>query len=343
MTSVNANGADSTSSIFDDELIFSITSHSTTSLAMHPMNLTPCSGLSRLSIGSQSNTHSRTRHMSYQRPRVSFNDRLMKAIREEAPDHPNLTMVLGQDKISFDQFDSFKEDESPISQPEMEEESDEEDIRSFSSGPMSLSPDRFWTRGSLFDDQHNTDDIDGLNESSKSHTMELSPKDIFDDSETSNSSQPTSVDSHYDPSRSWITQIYEDSSSDSEEMIPSKEQENKENIEADNNDDDGADEENRPPRVFGKREHRASPVRIRYTKRHANRTCPPTSSTTERDPLQELPIEEYISDEAKREESPRKKLFIEKGGQITAAPQKIRFMRSLSPTRKGKEQAQSST
>jgi hypothetical protein len=68
---------------------------------------TPCTRLSRMTIDSQSNgINGRIRTAHFQSPATNFNDKMMQALCEEEESHPNLTMILGGDRISM--FDKSK-------------------------------------------------------------------------------------------------------------------------------------------------------------------------------------------------------------------------------------------
>lgn len=66
---------------------------------------TPCTRLSRMTIGSQSNGQGRTRTANFSLPVTNFNEKLMSVVREdneeESSPHPNLDMFLSADKISM--------------------------------------------------------------------------------------------------------------------------------------------------------------------------------------------------------------------------------------------------
>ena len=82
------------------------------------LTFTPCTRMSNLTLASQSNTteyNGRTRIFTrHQRPATDFNTKLKRAFGDDEPspehqqNHPNLSMVLGGEKISFD--DTFQRD-----------------------------------------------------------------------------------------------------------------------------------------------------------------------------------------------------------------------------------------
>jgi hypothetical protein len=76
---------------------------------------TPCTRLSRMTIDSQSNgINGRIRTAHLQSPATNFNDKMTEALREEEEEesHPNLSMILGGDRISM--FDKSKVGSFPL-------------------------------------------------------------------------------------------------------------------------------------------------------------------------------------------------------------------------------------
>ncbi|KAI8083994.1 uncharacterized protein B0P05DRAFT_535772 [Gilbertella persicaria] len=122
---------------------------------------TPSSFLSRMTINSQSNGLSRIRpSQRFELSTTSFQERLMRKMYEEELNsgHPNLTMMIGPEKISM-----YKtKQSSPISCAEDndDDESDNDDL--FSSDLYSINAsDCMMTTQSIFDQQEDTmeDDV----------------------------------------------------------------------------------------------------------------------------------------------------------------------------------------
>jgi len=286
---------------------------------------TPCTRLSRMTINSQSNG-SRMRAVQCQMPASNFNDKLMQAIREEKEEqaakssspHPNLDMFLNADKISM--MDNKSSKDFSFSE---DEESDEGEFFSSSLCPMS-SPERPISKKSIFDDE----------------PMALSPltpsgfkRSIFDeddDEEDEQDNQDPNDNEYgdfYDPSSAWLSCIYQDNSTNSNNIFQDEDQEDEVDPEED-------DEENRPPRHWHSRQQYEKKIR---------RTSPQEEENAVHDriPLRQINVEDYYSD---NEDLPVKKKMI----LTNKKPHKLRFMRALSPPkymskRKGKETLSDST
>ncbi|KAI8890444.1 hypothetical protein K501DRAFT_319760 [Backusella circina FSU 941] len=266
------------------------------------LTFTPCTRLSRMTIDSQSNGVSgRTiRPNIFQLPVTNFNEKLMEAVKEEESPHPNLTMFLGSDKISI--FDKKKNGVSSLFSDD--EESDEGDLFSSSLSPMSTSPPD--ARPSIFD------------------TKKYS---IFDEDTEFESVFPLSDhDQHYDLTNSWVSSIYQD------DDCTDNDEQTFDNNNMNNNQEDK--DENRAPRIWQirKQDNEQKQKKLIRSSSHED-----NGVSSKRLPLQEIKLEDYISDD---EPPARKKVSVT----TTENTHKIRFIRSLSPTRnakrKGKEVAE---
>lgn len=198
-----------------------------------------------------------------------------------------------------DQLFSFSEDE----------DSDEGDLFSSTLCPMS-SPERPLTRQSIFDDETMNSPPPEMNI--------LNRKSIFDDDDDDDEDEEENEqdeEDYYDPSNSWLSQIY----TDTNELI---------DVNVQQEDEDADEEENRPPRFWSDRSKESK----------MRRTLPleEDNSAHERLPLREIRFEDYLSDDG----LPAKKKSLLSNGK----PQKMRYMRTLSPPRyakrKGKEPAE---
>ncbi|KAI8987125.1 hypothetical protein BDB01DRAFT_784621 [Pilobolus umbonatus] len=153
---------------------------------------TPCTRLSRMTIDSQTNNSGRIRPTFLQRPATNFTQRLMKVVREEES-HPNLDMLIGEDKISI--FDR-KSNTRRISFSS-EDESDGGDL--FSSSLCPVSPENVLNRRSIFDD----DVMD---------TLTVRPRAlVFDNNDIGDylDDEEDTMDCYYDSTLSWLDSIHE--------------------------------------------------------------------------------------------------------------------------------------
>ncbi|ORX56330.1 hypothetical protein DM01DRAFT_1334802 [Hesseltinella vesiculosa] len=78
------------------------------------LTLTPCTHFNNLTLNSSSNIRTKV-IPAVEAPSTNFNDRMEKAMFEDddddTPEHPNLTMVIGENKIRFDRW--FHDDNTP--------------------------------------------------------------------------------------------------------------------------------------------------------------------------------------------------------------------------------------
>ncbi|KAI9262293.1 hypothetical protein BDA99DRAFT_72340 [Phascolomyces articulosus] len=335
---------------------------------------TPCTRMSNLTLTSQSTTeyNGRTRIITrHQRPATDFNTKLKRAFQDEQSSeqqqpHPNLSMVLGGEKISFD--DRFQRDMSTrgmffqSSEDESDEDDDDEDLlRSFSSPEHSpsASPERF-TLDSIFDMNVKLPSPQGFGQDSPQQTPSIT--------------EPQQ-DEHYDPTFSWVNQIYEDDSSDVYDMMNDR-------SDAYFGDDDKTPiaihytdyDENRPPQPIKENNNTIKRGKTRSWACSNNNTSSASSSSSsssaaaassssslslsenKRTPLQELPLEDTLDDND--DLHPRKKVILNKKISLHSisdndyrapvpSPSTSRsrkpFMRALSPSamsrNKGKEPA----
>ena len=197
------------------------------------------------------------------------------------------------------------------------EEDEEELLRAYSSPEQSpsSSPERF-TLDSIFDMNVKLPSPEGFGDK----TIDMLEQDDYDE--------------HYDPTFSWVNQIYQDSENDDEMTSDYKD-------EADFDDFD--DIENRLPAGYTESLKRGK------TRSWACSNSSPTSSSSpeSRTPLQELPLDESDDDDL----HPRKKVILNKKSSAnidyrdplpspSTSRTKKSFMRALSPASgKGKEPA----
>ncbi|KAI8139164.1 hypothetical protein BJV82DRAFT_716914 [Fennellomyces sp. T-0311] len=281
---------------------------------------TPCTRMSNLTLASGSTENGRTRYFARnQRPVMDFNTKLKRAFEDEdTQSHPNLSMVVGKEKISFDRFEKDMHHSGLIfhSDEDESEEDEEELLRMYSSPEQSpsSSPERF-TLDSIFDMNVKLPTPTGFGERS----MDILEQDNHDE--------------HYDPTFSWVNQIYQDSENDDDMLNESFYNDNK----------PLEDNENRPPTDFSE-----SSKRGKTRSWACSNSSPASSSSPEsrRAPLQELPLDETDDDL-----HPRKKVILNKKSSASIdyreplpSPSTSRtrkpFMRALSPSsRKGKEPA----
>ncbi|KAG2223344.1 hypothetical protein INT45_009001 [Circinella minor] len=340
------------------------------------LTFTPCTRMSNLTLASQSNTtehNGRTRIFTrHQRPATDFNTKLKRAFGNEdsspqrQQSHPNLSMVLGGEKISFD--DSFQRDMNTrgmfFQSSEDESEDDDEDLlKSFSSPEQSpsASPERF-TLDSIFDMDVNLPSPTGFGEEDDEDEVENSQI-------TTATTVPRDNDEHYDPTLSWVNQVYEDVSPDVYDMMSDEgsayfADDDKSPI-AMNNTYTVYDDENRPPPPPPKSALATSTKRGKtrsweYSNRNSSSSNSSSSSSplpeNKRTPLQELPLEEIYDDND--DLHPRKKVILNKKTSIhsvndndyrapisssSTSRSRKPFMRALSPSSicryKGKEPA----
>lgn len=319
-----------TFNIFDDD-------HAT----QNPCNtFTPCTRLSRMTIESQSNgtKGGRFRTAHYQYPVTNFNDKLMEVVREEEREevsrtHPNLDMFLTADsRISMAKDQFFSEDE---------ESDDGGDLFSSSLCPMMSSPERVLTRQSIFDDEpmHSPPPMN----------LSLNRKNIFDDDDDEDDEEEEQQehdqvfvqhdieldDDVHDPSSSWLSQIFTDSSNSTSSLFSNNNSSSSLSSSSSSllpeDEEDENDDENRAPRMWHTNKQSLQEKKMRRTLPHEE-----DNNANERLPLREIRFEDYLSDD----DLPAKKKLVLGNGKA----HKMRFMRTLSPPRyakrKGKEPAE---
>ena len=146
-------------------------------------------------------------------------------------------------------------------------------------------------------------------------------RSIFDEDTKFEPAFPsTDHDDHYDPTNSWVFTIYQDQDVEDEQSLIQNE--------TNNPNDDQDEDENRAPRVWRTRKEEKKLTR---SSSHQD------NASYQRLPLQEIKLEDYTSDD---EPPARKKASVT----TNENTHKIRFIRTLSPTRnakrKGKETAE---
>ncbi|OBZ81722.1 hypothetical protein A0J61_10229 [Choanephora cucurbitarum] len=182
---------------------------------------TPCTRLSRMAIDSQSIGLGRIRSspQRQQLPVTNFNQKLMSVLREESnAHHPNLDMCLSSQGISM--YDKSKD----ILSFSEDEDSDEGDLFS-SSLCIMASPERPFTRESIFDDEMML----------PTPTMPQINCSLFNEDDNEMMEQ----DDVYDPSNAWLSCIFHDTTY----LHNNNNSHHKDNEEE-------VDKENRPPRIW---------------------------------------------------------------------------------------------
>ncbi|CAO3596580.1 unnamed protein product [Absidia cylindrospora] len=295
------------------------TPHRTVSTPTSRKTFTPCTRMNNLTLNSQSGVN-RTKMINC-RPAFDFEKRIFEIAGEEddTPEHPNLTMVLGPQKISFDQLLDDDHTKTPFMLLSDDEDSDEEineTSNTFSPCRMSLSPDRGFptTRMMEIDDDHTKDN-------NNSSSPLLFHK------------KPSSNDPHYDPHFSFADGIYEE-----DEQTQSNESTTTTTLDLTSMSQTN-DNENTAPSLWLKH---FDPTIINMKKTPIPNNNSNSSSSTSQ-PLQEIivnnnlpPIFDEVDEQSSRH-TQKKKV-------VGDRPHRMRMMRSLSPTRedmrKGKEPSQ---
>ena len=258
------------------------------------------------------------------------------------------------------------------SEDESEDDDDEDLLQSFSSPERSpsASPERF-TLDSIFDMNVNLPSPSGFGEDDDDEVKNSQSAETTTATTTATTTTinvPQDNDEHYDPTLSWMNQIYEDVSPDVYDMMSDEgnvyfADDDKSPI-AINNTYNVYDDENQPPRPQPKSGLGTSTKRgktrswVCSNSNSSSSSSSSSSSLTEnkRMPLQELPLEEVSDDND--DLHPRKKVILNKKASIHSindndyripfpSPSTSRsrkpFMRALSPSsicrNKGKEPA----
>ncbi|KAG2201865.1 hypothetical protein INT47_004422 [Mucor saturninus] len=242
---------------------------------------TPCTRLSRLTVESLSNRDNRHKKSHLYQTPTNLMDRLSEASGKKlasATPHRNLVMFFGSDRISM----NSKSKDSVIS----EDEDSDGDLFSSALYPLS-SPDRPFTKKSIFDDEFI---------GSGPLEVSISRKQFsFDEDEEEKEEEE---EDHYDPSSSWLSQLFY--STESDQSIKVEGVEEKEEDES----------ENRQPRLWKGRIDQTTQA-LPLEGKHSSQA---------RSPLQEILWEGEL---------PANKKLLLASGKV----QKMRYMRALSPTR----------
>ncbi|KAI8099349.1 uncharacterized protein BX664DRAFT_19184 [Halteromyces radiatus] len=124
------------------------------------LTVTPATKMSYMNINSRSSD--RIKPVNCRRPSVGFNDRMSSIYEDDdIPEHPNLTMVLGQNKITFDQLMKDHPPKTPImlmSDEESTEDELDDSSHAFTPDSQPLSPDNNLSLRTDDDDDDDDDD-----------------------------------------------------------------------------------------------------------------------------------------------------------------------------------------
>ncbi|KAI9498418.1 hypothetical protein BDB00DRAFT_867572 [Zychaea mexicana] len=333
------------------------------------LTFTPCTRMSNLTLASQSTTENngRTRFFSYnQRPATDFNTKLKRAFagEQDTQSHPNLSMVVGGEKISFDRLQKDMHGSGMLfHSDEDESEEDEEDLLRAYSSPEhspSSSPEQF-TLDSIFDMNVKMPTPQGFGDNplvvQQQPQLQLHDDNLDDDDD----------DGHYDPTFSWVNQVFEDSDEHDDDLVINESyyyvDDGKDNNNSNNNSSSSelTDNENLPPTSSSNSSTKRGKTRSwacsnsSSSSRSSSSTSSSTISSTplspvRRAPLQELPLDETTEDNNDKLH-PRKKMILNNKKSIgdyrtpipssSSSSSRKSFMRALSPSssRKGKEPA----
>ncbi|KAI8065666.1 hypothetical protein BC940DRAFT_74515 [Gongronella butleri] len=267
--------------------------------------MTPCTSFGKLTLNSSSSCSTRTKAIpNMRRPMLSLDERMEMRKSEETPEHRNLTMVLGDSKIQFDEWfddDNNKEKGLTLLTPnddysDYDSEDDAMELsHSFSPGSLTMSPDNGFLRPMF--------DMDELDEEM------LPPR--------------RRRDPHYDPTSAWLNEVYTD-----EDDTPQQTDDNTQNT---------TGQENDAPQWWSKhcQDVLSKQIKLPVDPKLLNRR----DAHTLRKPLMAITVDQPTVpqiDQTKEDQHastvygpPRKKQVV---GQQNKT---IRFMRSLSPTRSG--------